>query len=73
MSRIPVGNVVPKPFASLIARELLGRQVLPGTCHICGDRVEFFKDQLSLVEYGISGMCQECQDKTFNMTEDDEP
>lgn len=34
-------------------------------CVTCGNKVTGFKDALSQKEYGISGMCQECQDKTF--------
>jgi hypothetical protein len=37
----------------------------PGHCVICKQKVTGFKDSLSEKEYGISGMCQECQDKTF--------
>lgn len=41
-------------------------------CPTCkGDIVEKdFKDSLSRREYSISGMCQKCQDKTFNKTEE---
>jgi len=28
-------------------------------------KMEDFKDQLSIKEYGISGLCQKCQDDTF--------
>lgn len=31
-----------------------------------------FKDELSRREFHISGMCQECQDETFNGEEDEE-
>jgi len=37
-------------------------------CALCGsDKVNHgdFKDNLSRKEYGISGMCQECQDKVW--------
>lgn len=36
-------------------------------CPICGKDIkeEDFKDELSKKEYTISGMCQDCQDKTF--------
>jgi len=39
-----------------------------GLCPTCGKTVrkEDFKDSLSLREFEISGMCQECQDETFN-------
>lgn len=70
---IPVGDVVPKPWAVEMAKVILHTNPKPGHCHMCDAKVEYFKDELSLREYHISGMCQECQDKTFNMTEEDEP
>ena len=39
-----------------------------GKCPFCGKEIkgrEDFKDELSWREYKISGLCQECQDKTF--------
>jgi len=39
-----------------------------GTCPFCKKAIhpnKEFKDELSLKEYRISGLCQECQDKTF--------
>ena len=43
-----------------------------GKCPFCDEFVvkEDFKDDLSLREFNISGMCQKCQDEFF--TEDDE-
>lgn len=34
-------------------------------CPLCKQPIGKFKDELSLKEYYISGMCQGCQDKTF--------
>jgi len=36
-------------------------------CVTCGKpiKMEDFKDQLSIKEYEISGLCQKCQDDTF--------
>ena len=34
-------------------------------CVICGNDAIHFDDEISRKEYGISGMCQTCQDKTF--------
>ena len=36
-------------------------------CVFCSEEIkmEDFKDQLSIKEYGISGLCQKCQDDTF--------
>lgn len=37
-----------------------------GVCTWCKQEVKGFKDEQSETEYGISGWCQECQDRTFN-------
>ena len=34
-------------------------------CVCCGSLAVSFRDELSRKEYGISGMCQECQDSVF--------
>ncbi len=34
-------------------------------CAWCGEDASEFKDELSKKEFGISGMCQTCQDDTF--------
>lgn len=38
-------------------------------CPFCGKDMSnpegMFRDKLSLKEFGISGLCQECQDKVF--------
>ena len=36
-------------------------------CPFCGKpiKAEEFRDKLSVKEYHISGLCQNCQDKTF--------
>lgn len=41
-------------------------------CPLCGKdiRSEKFKDELSVTEFTISGMCQKCQDETFIEDED---
>ena len=35
------------------------------SCPFCGEEIKGFNDPRSLREYKISGLCQECQDKTF--------
>ena len=35
-------------------------------CTFCHKEIAGFKDSLSRKEYGISGMCQDCQDKAFS-------
>ncbi len=36
-----------------------------GVCNLCGEPILSFKDELSLREYEISGMCGNCQDDLF--------
>lgn len=40
-----------------------------GDCPFCGNHIdpEGFRDDLSLREFKISGLCQECQDKVFQV------
>jgi len=42
-------------------------KVAAGKCPFCHKEVspDDFRDELSLKEYKISGLCQACQDKTF--------
>ena len=35
------------------------------SCVTCGKPATEFRDALSVKEYGISGMCQACQDSVF--------
>lgn len=40
-----------------------------GKCPFCGKKIDVeteFKDELSKKEFGISGLCQSCQDEFFN-------
>lgn len=38
-------------------------------CPLCSREIEVgsFRDELSIKEYKISGMCQKCQDKIFGV------
>jgi hypothetical protein len=42
-------------------------QIALGNCPFCQNPIQEgdFRDALSRKEFGISGLCQECQDKTF--------
>lgn len=45
-----------------------------GKCPICNKEIDVsteFKDNLSIKEYFISGLCQSCQDKAFAPPKDD--
>ena len=49
-------------------------RVKEGKCSLCGkeiDTVFAFRDGVSKREFVISGLCQECQDKTFGTTRAD--
>ena len=44
-------------------------EVKAGRCPFCSKEIYIlheFKDELSLREYSISGLCQSCQDEMFN-------
>jgi len=43
-----------------------------GLCPSCKQPVGTFRDELSRREYGISGFCQACQDRTFDKYNDSE-
>jgi hypothetical protein len=58
----PMGSL--DPAASLLT--------LRGFCPLCGQEVPGFRDELSLREYRISGLCQKCQDTAFGSEEGDE-
>jgi hypothetical protein len=42
-------------------------------CPFCGKDIDMngFRDELSKKEYGISGLCQNCQDDIFALPEDE--
>jgi len=58
-------------FLDNFAKKAFGRSPTEakekGVCVTCGNKIkmEDFKDQLSIKEYGISGLCQKCQDDAF--------
>lgn len=55
-----------RPFTQFAARVIGGHNALnAGRCPTCSGEITEFRDPLSLKEFGISGMCQECQDSVF--------
>ena len=56
-------DIKDKPVAKIFqeAVKLVGQ----GKCPICGNVITDFRDELSLKEYKISGLCQTCQDEVF--------
>ena len=59
-------NQVSNPSTKLqeLRREIKKKTQLRN-CTWCKTQVKKFKDQISGKEYFISGLCQNCQDKTF--------
>lgn len=56
-----------------LADEIFGITRVPGYCIPkpigCGELISDFNDELSAREYEISGLCQSCQDRVFNIVE----
>ena len=44
--------------------------VAEGSCVTCQGNATTFRDEISLKEYSISGMCQSCQDSIFGVSEE---
>ena len=58
-------------FMGLLPKGMLDR-IDKGRCPLCNKPIDpgEFKDQLSVKEFGISGMCQHCQDEVFGENDD---
>ncbi len=58
-------------FLDDMTKELFGRgrkvAMDNQMCVVCGGDANHFADELSRKEYGISGMCQSCQDGVFSV------
>lgn len=54
-----------------MSMKIFGRERKSGQCVTCGKSVDIadFRDTLSVKEYGISRMCQKCQDSVFGAEE----
>ncbi len=54
----------------IVSQEFFGRprkiSIEDAKCAVCGREALSFRDELSAKEFDISGLCQTCQDKTFN-------
>ena len=40
-------------------------EIEKGNCPLCKKKITGFNDELSLKEFKISGMCQDCQNSVF--------
>ena len=58
-----------RPFTKWAAKAIYGKKgagaLKKGACPSCGSTNMTFRDALSKKEWGISGMCQKCQDSVF--------
>jgi hypothetical protein len=56
-------------FIDGFAKETFGKTLTEtlsqNTCMFCGKSATEFRDAISRKEFLISGICQDCQDKTF--------
>ena len=61
-------------FKEEMAFKLFGRSrtlaIASNQCVKCGELAAEFNDELSRKEYGISGLCQCCQDDIFGPNDD---
>lgn len=57
-------------FLSSIAGKDRESTIRGGKCMTCDDPDMNLRDDLSVREYRISGMCQKCQDQTFGTDEE---
>lgn len=64
------------PALTEMLSELMGTDIeddiQKGVCTFCGCDAHDFKNEVSKVEYQISGLCQECQDDAFSTMEIDD-
>ena len=64
MNKDIMGQIFPGELSYILAKR----------CPFCQKKVsnlDYFKDDISLREFEISGLCQDCQDKVFS-NEDEE-
>jgi len=67
---MPLPPDLSKPIFAMMPQ--MADRILCGKCSFCAESLGEFTDELSEREYGISGMCQVCQDKTFGIEEENE-
>ena len=58
-----------KPIGKLMP--YIVTRVHGGKCAWCEQQIVGFDNELSLKEFGISGLCNDCQNATFGVTSDD--
>lgn len=77
MIDVPLGSVQPTVKSAAIAAMLariagFSRQdaISCGCCCLCRRDASQFLDALSVREYQVSGLCQQCQDEAFGTSDD---
>ncbi len=58
-------NIKAKPFGRTPMGALAWERLMHGACGQCAHPIDGMKDELSVKEFYIGGMCQSCQDSTF--------
>ena len=65
-----------KEFQNELTKNMFGKSkddcMSEKICVFCHKSITSFKDELSLKEFGISGMCQKCQDEIFTEPSEEE-
>ena len=60
---------IKNPSIDKVLTQMMGKNrvdtVKQNKCMTCDGYAIEFKDEISEKEYGISGMCQDCQDRVF--------
>ena len=67
---MPLPPDLSKPVFALIPE--MADRIINGDCSFCAKPLTPFKDAISKKEYGISGMCQTCQDSIFAEPEEED-
>ena len=65
MSKSPEMQQVLDGFSQAFFGNKRSEALENGYCVICKGAANEFHDELSRKEFGISGLCQKCQDKVF--------
>ena len=66
-----IDKELPKPELRSVAKKMFPiaqDRINAGKCPLCNAKIngiDDFRDEASIREYKISGMCMACQDKTF--------
>ena len=65
MNKSPEMQAALDSISNLLYGRSRSQSIAGNVCVTCGGQVGEFRDALSRKEYGISGMCQKCQDSVF--------